>query len=606
MFTGGVGGLVELPNFSVLVQGLDEWNYSRMPERPVIPEPRLLAAVRSELGPGVRQLRAAPWLEGQSEDPNGPAGQVGVPVIPFPAWFRCTRCNQLQSLESGAFTFTNTVASRPFEAQFLHKNCARKDRYAVPARFLVACLKGHLDEFPYAWFVHKGGPCPHATYPALTMIDQGRQQAADVTIRCASCGEKRNMINAQGEQGMQNLPVCRGRHPHLGTFAECNEPSRLLILGASNQWFGKTLNVLSVPPSHASELAATVARLWDQLSTVTSREVLAYVHGTQFSAELGKWPMEEVWEAMQERRSQPLASDGPGSAPDLLRPEWEVLTQTPVGPPLEDFALRPTAVPDRAVDLIAEVRQVERLRLVRALVGFSRFDAPDPEQPDLIEVARLSRAEAPEWIPASEVRGEGVFVRLAEDRLAAWESVVVSTPVAEEHRRAYAQFRKNRYSERYPRPFGYDWAFGWPELRYYLLHTFAHVVLRAIALECGYSSASLSERVYASRDGDNPMAGFLIFTAVPDAEGTLGGLVSLGERSRFGRILERALDDASNCSSDPLCAERAPAGDSDATHAAACHVCTFLSETSCERGNRFLDRRLLVPVGHPDLAFWRS
>lgn len=144
-----------------------------------------------------------------------------------------------------------------------------------------------------------------------------------------------------------------------------------------------------------------------------------------------------------------------------------------------------------------------------------------------------------------------------------------------------------------------------PKLRYYLLHTFPHVVLRAIALECGYSSASLSERVYASRDGDGPMAGFLIFTTVQDAEGTFGGLVSLGETPRFERILQRALDDAGNCSSDPLCAERAPAGDSDATHAAACHVCTFLSETSCERGNQFLDRRLLVPVGDPDLAFWR-
>ena len=217
-----------------------------------------------------------------------------------------------------------------------------------------------------------------------------------------------------------------------------------------------------------------------------------------------------------------------------------MLTQTPAGPPLEDFALRPTLVPDSATGLIAEVRQVERLRLVRALVGFSRFDAPDPEQPDLIEVARLSRAETPEWVPASEVRGEGVFVRLAEDRLAAWERVVALTRVAEEHRRAYAQFRKNRYSERYPRPLGHDWAFGWSQLRYYLLHTFAHVVLRAIALECGYSSASLSERVYASRDGDGPMAGFLIFTAVQDAEGTFGGLVSLGETPRFEPILQRA------------------------------------------------------------------
>jgi hypothetical protein len=48
-----------------------------------------------------------------------------------------------------------------------------------------------------------------------------------------------------------------------------------------------------------------------------------------------------------------------------------MLTQIPAGPPLEDFALRPTLVPDSATGLIAEVRQVERLRLVRALVGFS-------------------------------------------------------------------------------------------------------------------------------------------------------------------------------------------------------------------------------------------
>jgi hypothetical protein len=253
----------------------------------------------------------------------------------------------------------------------------------------------------YAWFVHKGGACPHATYPALTMIDQGRQQAADVTIRCTSCGEYRNMINAQGEQGMQNLPTCRGRHPHLGTFTECDEPSRLLILGASNQWFSKTLNVLSVPPSQASELTATVARLWDQLSAVTSREVLAYVHGSQYSNELGKWPIEEIWDAIQERRGQPPAGEGPQASPDLLRPEWDALRQTPAGSPLEDFALRPRLVPDSAAGLIAEVRQVERLRLVRALVGFSRFDAPDPEQPDLIEVARLSRAQTPEWVPAT-------------------------------------------------------------------------------------------------------------------------------------------------------------------------------------------------------------
>jgi hypothetical protein len=67
------------------------------------------------------------------------------------------------------------------------------------------------------------------------------------------------------------------------------------------------------------------------------------------------------------------------------------------------------------------------MRLVRALVGFGRFDAPDPEQPEQIEMAKLSRAGTPGWVPACEVPGEGVFVGLEEDRRAAWEVVVALT-----------------------------------------------------------------------------------------------------------------------------------------------------------------------------------
>ena len=119
-----------------------------------------------------------------------------------------------------------------------------------------------------------------------------------------------------------------------------------------------------------------------------------------------------------------------------------------------------------------------------------------------------------------------------------------------------------------------------------------HLLIRTIALECGYSSASLSERIYSGPD----RAGILIYTAVPDAEGTLGGLVSLAEPEPLTRIMDRARRDALHCSSDPLCAERLPSVPADFLHGAACHACLFVSETTCERGNRFLDRRFIVPV----------
>ena len=270
----------------------------------------------------------------------------------------------------------------------------------------------------------------------------------------------------------------------------------------------------------------------------------------------------------------------------------------PVPPePSDDFTIRrdPDGVPPALAGFLADVVQAERLREVRALAGFTRLDAPDPDDPDLVTRAPLSR-DRPTWVPASEVRGEGIFLRISEQLMTAWEDRVRDNDVIREHKDAFARFRTNRYSDRLQGDF--DPMRGWPEPRYIALHTLSHLLIRAIALECGYSSASLSERIYSAPG----RAGILIYTAVPDAEGTLGGLVSLAEAGPLTQIMRRALAAASRCSSDPLCAERLPRAPADFLHGAACHACLFVSETTCERGNRFLDRRFIVPIDDPALV----
>ena len=102
------------------------------------------------------------------------------------------------------------------------------------------------------------------------------------------------------------------------------------------------------------------------------------------------------------------------------------------------------------------------------------------------------------------------------------------------------------------------------------------------------------------------MAGLLLYTAAPDSEGTLGGLVSLGEPEQLRRHLDQALERMSLCASDPLCAETRPADDGLSLHGAACHACLFAPETSCERGNKYLDRRVLVDtVAGSGVPFFR-
>ncbi|TVT56350.1 DUF1998 domain-containing protein [Amycolatopsis rhizosphaerae] len=608
MFTSGVGSLVDLPNFSVLVRGLDDWNYHAIPDYQPIAEPRLLSAVQGLLGKGISQLRPAPWLPGLDKDVNSAASRVGVPTTPFPAWFRCTACNELAALDGPAFGFENDNAHRPHDARFYHKNCARKKRrpLAVPARFVLACTAGHLDEFPYVHFVHRGAGCTKASHPRLRMDDRGGNLGANVEIQCINCGERRNIREASGRRGAENLPRCRGRHPHLDRFDPLGcprqEPPKMLVVGASNQWFAQTLSALHVPRTEASELQTLVEQHWTALATLP---MAMYVYGREHVPafkHLAKWTDEEIAAAVERHR----ATLGEGQQaetgyPDLRAAEWEIFSTVPTPEPHEDFTLRrdPSGIPVPLKEIYSDIVQAERLREVRALVGFTRLDAPDPEDPDLVTSAPL--AKTPSWVPASEVRGEGIFLRVPEDLLSAWEERVADSPQLAEHHQAYGRFRENRFSDRISGPF--DRMKNWPGPRYLALHTLSHLLIRTIALECGYSSASLSERIYAG-NADDPRGGILIYTAVPDAEGTLGGLVSLAEPDSLIRLTRRALTDARHCSSDPLCAERLPQKPADFLHGAACHVCLFVSETTCERGNRFLDRRFIVPIDDPALALF--
>lgn len=620
MFTSGVGALVDLPSFSTLVRGLDDWDYRNVPEYEPITEPRLLAAVRRVYDRNVSELRPAPWVDTAPHDRSGQADRIGVPTLPFPSWLRCTACNELDVVSSRTFPFEN--AHRPQDARFFHEVCPRKKSgrrpLAVAARFVLACTAGHLDDFPYVMFVHRGGECAKASHPRLRMEDRGGNLGANVEIRCVNCDQRRNIRDAMGRRGVANLPRCRGRHPHLRTFADdgCRAESRLLVVGASNQWFAQTLSVLSVPRTGASELAAKVEQHWEQLSQIPGETMMGFSRSVMpVFRQLERWTDAEVWAAIERQRAALSASDGDGDGaeeddergyPDLRTPEWEIFSSPVLPAASDDFALRrdPAGVPPRLAPFYTDVVQAERLREVRALTGFTRLDAPDPDDPDLVVRAPLTRGPAT-WVPASEVRGEGIFLRVPEEILGPWAARVADSTQMREHRDAYSRFRVNRYSDRIAGDF--DPMHGWPGERFIALHSLSHLLIRTIALECGYSSASLSERIYAGTD-DDPRGGILIYTAVPDAEGTLGGLVSLAEADQLLRLTRRALADARHCSSDPLCAERLPYAPADFLHGAACHVCLFVSETTCERGNRFLDRRFVVPLGdgprHRDLALF--
>ena len=630
LYTYGPGSIMDLPHFTVMPSGLDAWDriWKRRDGVPRIHAPRLLQAVRLQLGAQVDEIRPFPHQPDVSAF-SDEGRDLGVPAIVFPQWLRCTGCNLLAPLSR--FEYRNTHPYRPDEARFDHVGCpgfgkgskggGRRRSLAIPARYLLACTNGHLDEFPYDRWVHRGGTCPDAEVPHLKMLENTAGRGASATFECASCGSKRGMNEAQGAQGKAKLPACRGRFPHLDVFASggCDAQAHLMLIGASNLWFPILQSVI-VMPMDAGERKQDFA---DQLRVVLGDKLLQFGDNLEVIRALlamdNTLTVPDSDAHLREAVDLALASKTQDASPeersawsptDLLVPEWLYLKQDAAGEHHADEASGLT-VSNRQISCgmppqITRVLAVEKLREATALLGFTRIDEMDRVL-DLPSRQAPLATSAPTWLVGVQNRGEGVFLELDEAAVATWEKHVTTSSLWTAHQEAHKRNFENRMSETAT---NLDHMVRFQPPRYWLLHTLSHVLLREMAMSSGYGAASISERIYAWRgqNGRPPAAGLLLLTTSSDSDGTLGGLVQLSEPSRLPRIVDNALRHSSRCSSDPICAYRTPAVPEDFLHGAACHCCTMASETSCERANRFLDRRFLVPLPGPyaDLAFFQA
>jgi hypothetical protein len=375
---------------------------------------------------------------------------------------------------------------------------------------------------------------------------------------------------------------------------------RAILLGASNIWFPYVMNTISIPET-ADILDNLVAEHWGELERVESAEELAFMEKWGKLKAFAEYTLADLWNAVLKKRSGSQSSEST-ERPNLLLPEWTAFTTPAAQHQTPDFRLRAVQPPAKYKDLFSQVVLVERLREVRALAGFTRIDSPgemaEGDEEEIQAISPISRKK-PDWIPAIEVRGEGIFLQFNENEILKWLSKPAVKNWESMFFQAHIEWRKNRMIDN-PEA-------NYPGLRYVLLHSFSHALMRQFAMECGYTQASIRERIYSNNPGQPgvSMAGILLYTSAPDSEGTLGGLVSLGEPQNLERHIDAALETCGLCASDPTCAEHMPGYGASTVHAAACHSCLFSPETSCEKGNRYLDRSVLVAtVNHEDLAFF--
>lgn len=589
--TFGPGALIDLPKHSVLVGGLDDWRQAGPP----LDEPRLLQKIRRFL-PDIRELREPPI----DPDPQHPT--TGVTVWQFPEWF------VTQDFVQGRAR--RLVHRRLLARGKLEDEDDKKKKHpVVPVRFVRACPKGHIGDIDWYAFVHHDDP-HGACRRRLWLEEQGSSgDLASLWVRC-DCGKRRSLA-AASKREFKALGYCDGSRTWLGRTAEkedCDEINRLLIRSASHAYFPQLLSVISLPLEQNDSVMDAVTAVWNSLQKVDSTEKLDTLRELLPDVETALRGLDStaVVTAIRARRDAGNAGSGPSTL-TVKDAELEVLTANtdPIGRDHPDsvFYARvftptfPVGVnPRTGAPVIERILLIHRLREVVAQVGFTRFEAVAPktdgELPELdIGVERAALGLDTRWLPAADNRGEGIFIGFHRAAIQRW---LHQPAVIQRYESLVQGFRawqtEHPKSER-----------EFPDPGYLLLHTLSHLLLTAIALDCGYPASSIRERVYASDLG----YGILLYTASPDAEGTLGGLVKAGER--IHDHLQAALEWGRLCSNDPVCAGHRPDDPHERRflHGAACHGCLLIAETSCEQGNDFLDRTLVVPtVDNPDAAFF--
>ena len=695
----GIGALVDFPGpVSLIHAGLDAWPFKEgEPEHRefiIDDEKRLSSRLDVDYFVQPPDFR----LPTRGQDASQSNLNLKLPFLRFPLWHVCPRCGRMYLAR---YQDSTPPACRGPIGSGGGIGAEHPPRKTIQVRFVGACKKGHLQDFPWLeWLFKQPEPLwePEGDLRWLRMRSTGSASLTGVEVaaeeRLPNGGikvvEKRTLAGAfQGDESGESQRAftkigvfCEGHNPALGIgkngpnlLPGCGHEIYPLLRGASNLYFPQVVSSIYIPNIDDKNLDQEILDILDDhllksilllsaqdadnvmVSAKAARNALkkyypeSTVDGEVLAAAANRHILKDI--LLENRKVQQFLSQKIKVSTDKLLTldmvssaikshcaEWDIDPLVLLGPLTDWFERKGVDTEQETAgvqqDALAEsdyrreeyrvfcrdiqegypkanllirssemssygdlirssferVSLLHKLRETRAFVGFSRIYPGDDLTQE--ERWRLVALEKKKWLPAVIVRGEGIFLKFREDRLSAWIEKFGSI-----HEGRFAlinqhmgELRERRHQQ--------------PKLispKHVLIHTFAHLLINELVYECGYGSASLRERIY-SADGENSMSGVLIYTAAGDSEGSMGGLVQMGQPGYLEAVVARALEKARWCSSDPVCIESKGQGP-DNCNLAACHSCALLPETSCEEQNRLLDRGVVIgTIESPSSGFF--
>jgi len=695
----GIGALVDFPGpVSLIHAGLDAWPFDeRNPDHRefrIDDEKRLAARLGVDFFVQPPDFRISERGEAAVHENLN----LKLPFLRFPLWHVCPRCGRLHMARY--HDMTPPVCRGPV-ASGSGKGGEHSPRKTVQVRFVTACTKGHLQDFPWReWLFRHPDPDwePEGNLRWLRLRSTGSASLTGVEITAEEMGQngelivvmRRTLGGAFGGDPASGKPSaltplnikCNGSNPVLGIGGNntadlpgCGNELYPLLRGASNLYFARIFSSIYIPDIDDRGLSQELLDLLDDyalksnllLSAMNSDNGLvsekaarnaikkfrpdSAVDPAALAAAANRHVLKDILLTNRGAREflsqkikispdKKLTSEIVATAIGACFPDWGIDSSILLPSLLESFCeqqnqenagneIAQTGVPEEEYrrqeyrifcrdiqdgypktnllikssemtrygpninDAFDRISLLHKLRETRAFTGYSRIFPENDSTPE--EKWSLIALEKKEWLPAVIVRGEGIFLKFSERKLKEWlqNSAAVHEGRLLRINEKLGEVRERRHqTERKLSP------------KFVLIHTFAHMLINQLVYECGYGSASLKERIYSSDAENGMMSGVLIYTAAGDSEGTMGGLVRMGQPGYLENVVAKALEKARWCSSDPICIESKGQGP-DNCNLAACHSCALLPETSCEEQNRLLDRGVVVgTIEEPDIGFF--
>lgn len=582
-----VGAIVRGPDYLMTVKDIREWTTrDGNPAGRIIP---YVDQVRSALG--IEQdLREPPMAK---ELDSGQVDGVCVPAVRFPMWMRCPSCGLLhykpwESLETGEKPRCQNKKKDKKGAD----QCKKRPELEQ-VQWVLVHADGHMADIPWHYLSHLNASTPQQKQcsadwnePYLRLIDQ---DATNQKIVCNRPGCHARTIFKD------SLRINYGntwRQPWISEAPDpSDDPAEVLEINNTRVHSPTTCNALVIPPESRIRKGTVLDRLYssshkrqqiEQARTRLSREGTLRQIASEF-----RCSVKDVKDALSEiDNGYPLYGKNITQG-ILLESEYQALIEEiPDVTDDEDFVtehhttawkhMAPELTIDlkllRIVKVLDHLIAVNRLKEIMVFKGFQRLGGG-------LVVPNICGESS--WLPALELYGEGVFFTFSENILGQWEKGLECKYRADEFLRRSAGHHN---------PLSCPGAEAVVTPRFLLLHTFAHLLIRQLEIEAGYPAASLKERIYCTAGKDNmPMSGILVYVAVPDVVGSLGGLAELATPERFLPLLSSVFEHAQWCSLDPVCSEHQGQGPS-LLNRAACHACALVPEPSCAYGNVLLDR----------------